>query len=229
MQLPARERAVLALLAQYGQLTSRHVRGLLFRSNTSRTPATRCLARLTSLQLVRSVTKNKSQWGPTFRGSENVFILTSAGKRLAPPNRDSFSSVVNFHLLAIADVMVEFHDLNEQQVIKLEHYDLEPDCWFWVANENVKPDALVEVTTADQSTRRLACEVDLGTEGRGQITAKLDQYWRAFQQANADSFPGVLFVTMEPDRSKQIQRLISQHPGSELFRVTELGSLASIF
>src|SRR5690348_5885297 len=125
--LAERDRAVIALVGRFRQLSAAHIGAALFPGLVSKTPLDRCLKRLTERRyLVRLARPVGGDGGGSAQfvyqlGRLGWQLLGRTGAYWAPrtPNR---------HALAIADCYVKLLDAERAGKLKLLRFDPEPDC-----------------------------------------------------------------------------------------------------
>lgn len=119
---------------------------------------------------------------------------------------------------------------------ELIHFETEPWCWRQYfgpggAPKVLRPDAFV-ITASGEWEDRWYLEVDRGTEAPSRIRTKslsYISYWQSGkEQAVAEIFPRVLFVTHADARMDQIVSTLSELPAEhwQLFQVTTMSSFA---
>jgi hypothetical protein len=228
MYLSLRERAGIQALAAFQQLTSRQAHELLFPDHASKTPCIRLLNRLRTSGLVSRIPHRVV--GGEYGGSGSyVYVLSTAGRRLAGLDGRQRTTRVNYHTLAIVDCVITLKRLERSGIFTINRLDIEP---MEVVGQPLQPDAYVELVRGKDVV--LALEVDMSTEGVKQVTAKLQRYYKAFQQYDTDTyplFPFVLWVCMDEERAVELKRIILAMPedARQLFRVRTMDGLASVF
>lgn len=231
--LTDRDRRIVQLVARYGQLTTHHVRILLFESLSDR-PVYRALNRLTERgYLIRL--ERRLVGGSRGGSGQFCYSLGRRGFYMLYDGKYTPARSIRHHTLAVADCVVTFKELERAGTIQVSGISAEPDCWYTIGSTELKPDLYVELVTKSGKARALFLEVDMGSEGQKQIMAKMARYARVQQDPTSDAiwptFPGVLWVAVDEERAKELRWIISRLDAhmQALFRVVELSRLASVF
>ncbi|MEA9985666.1 replication-relaxation family protein [Subtercola sp. RTI3] len=225
-----RDRQIVLLVNQFHQLTSGHVRDLVFHDTTGMPPF-RALKRLVeSRHLVRI--EKKMAGGSSGGSGQYVYQLGSEGWKLARREGRYYpQSAVNYHTLAIADVHVQLKKLERTGEIKIIGFMNEFDSAVIIGGAKLTPDYQVEIgIPAKRQSLSLWIEIDLGTERPKQIKDKLMRYWHAYQNATEHdlaTFPVVLFLAPDEERVKELRWVISR--GDEETRALFMVGLMSDF
>src|SRR3954470_16863870 len=181
--LTGRDFAVVQLIAQFKQASSRQVHELLF-SDVSYTPADRTLRRLTDRGYLTRI-ERRAVGGSRGGSGQYVYGLGRRGFYLFYDGRFNPARTVNYHALAILDCYITLRRLELAGRLSITGLSTEPDCWVRVGGDELKPDLFIELSRAPGDSLMLWLEVDMATEGQRQIRDKLARYWRAYN--NADS------------------------------------------
>lgn len=231
MTLPDRDRAIVSAVARFGQLSSKHIYELIF-SNTTQTPCDRALRRLVDTKYLARI-ERRMVGGNKGGSGQYVYQLGRRGFFLFYTGRYNPLRSVNYHSLAIADCYMVLRRLELADVLNINAVSTEPDCWVTIGNVEHKPDMYMEVERRGD-VLRMWYEVDMATEGQKQILAKLNKYWRAYNEADDrewPEFPLVIFVAVDDERERELTWLVTQAPKNSqaLFKVTTRQKLYSLF
>lgn len=205
-----RDRQIILTVGAFNQLTSSHVKTLLFPESKSQTPVTRALTRLVASKHLARI-ERRLVGGLGAGSGQYVYQLGTKGWELC--GRDGrywpFRSV-DYHTLAIADVFTNLKKLETTGTITLRGYETEPNSWREVAGAKLLPDLYVEIDLPAKRTTAVAwIEVDTGTERQKQIRDKLERYWHARQHVNIEQiavWPLVVFIAPDQQRIGDLQR-----------------------
>lgn len=136
------------------------------------------------------------------------------------------------HRLAVSDLYVQARSWAARGALELLAFDAEPDCWR-VSIDGLgggtvlKPDAFVRLGLGAYEDRYFV-EVDLGTESRSVVSAKLRSYIAYFnsgqEQAAHGVFPRVALLANTEERRRVIVACGAQLPAEHwrLFRVARM-------
>ncbi|MGB3684934.1 MAG: replication-relaxation family protein [Ornithinimicrobium sp.] len=231
--LTRRDQRVVALVNAFGQLTSKHVRALVFADNASMTPCNERLKKLAQMKMLSRV-ERRLVGGDGGGSGLYAYQLGPAGWKLCGREGKYWGrKSIDHHALAIADVFVMLKEAETAGQLVVAGVLTEPDCWETVGGESLKPDMLIEVELPALGKRRLVwLEVDLGTERQRHITEKLDRYVRAYKRASHDfTFPQVVFVTPDSLRADALRWLMGRRAGDyeALFRVVDNSEFMGLF
>ena len=212
-QLSARDRTVIEYVAQFRQLTPRHLHTFVFGELASQTPCDRTLKRLVDgkylMRLHRLVggTQGGSAQYVYQLGRQGWRLLGRAGEYWAP-------RAVNLHALAIADCLVKLKIAEKAGALEVASFITEPACHVNVGGLLLTPDAFVELKLGDGRGHLISwLEVDRGTEHLGTIQEKCERYWKASISGQWDGvFPFVLFVVPDEHRKRVIDRVVQAGP-----------------
>jgi hypothetical protein len=224
-QLSERDRAVVELVAKFGQMTTGQIRAGLFADLASATPLDRTLKRLVEQ---KHLSRLKRLIGGDQGGSgQYVYQLGRAGWKLLDKSGAYWAPrSVNLHTLAIADCYVMLL-CGELEIIQ---FTTEPNCHQTVGNLRLTPDACVVLgDRAEQIKYEYWLEVDRGTEHLDKIQDKYSRYWRAFQMWQEEFFPTVLFAVPDERRVQEIQGVVEGglEGAQALFRCCVLDGLVA--
>ena len=226
-ELPERERALLDLVARFRLVQSSQVERLFFTDSSNQGAAARhCrrqLARLVELGLLHRLERRIG--GVRAGSAGHVYALAPAGRRLQAliegddraSDRGVHEPGLPFlrHTLAVTELYVRLREAERTGTVELLGYDTEPDCWraYTLASGAigyVKPDAFVRLGVEEWEERSFI-EIDLGTEGRGDLVRKLKAYQALFrsgrEQTERGVFPRVAFLATREPRAAQIARV----------------------
>jgi hypothetical protein len=234
------ERRLLDVVHDRRLLSQDQLRRLFF---TEHSPATnarvarRVLARLVERDLLNRLQR---RIGGVRAGSAGfVYRLGPAGQRLIafwrgeglPRGRRPLEPGKLFvaHTLAISRVYVELVEADRRGELELLGFQSEPECWRTHSDPlggtvHLKPDAYVRIAQGAYEDRWFV-EMDLGSEGSGTLTRKLQaycEYWRSGQeQAEAGVFPRVVWLAADERRRALLIDICSRLPAEtwQLFAV----------
>lgn len=224
-----RDLRVIQLVARFGQLSANHIRELLF-SDVTAAPANRSLRRLTEAGYLHRI-ERRLVGGARGGSGQYVYELGNRGHYLLYEGRYEPSRNVRFHALAIADTYVQLVRLERAGLIELVGLSTEPDCWYG----DVRPDMRVDLyRKRTESTLIRWIEVDMGTQSQRVLKDKLEAYWKAYSDAEADDwpeFPRIIFTVVDEPRAKELAWLIGQLKPErrELFIVTTFAMFPTLF
>lgn len=136
------------------------------------------------------------------------------------------------HQLAITQVFVSLKALETKNILSVEKFSFEPQCWrnyttLVYSNKTLKPDAFTKVVLQEFEDSYFI-EVDNSTEHLGRIIAKCKQYITYFntgiEQRETEIFPFVLWIVPSDKRKETIQHRIKEDLENywELFLVVTL-------
>jgi hypothetical protein len=136
------------------------------------------------------------------------------------------------HRLAVSELYVQLRAADRQGKLDLLAFEAEPECWRryldgFGGSVTVKPDAFVRVGIGAYEDRCFV-EVDLGTESRSVIAAKvrayLDYYHSGSEQAEHGVFPRVVLLTNSEARRAALVDVVARLPAEHwaLFTVATL-------
>jgi DNA-binding Lrp family transcriptional regulator len=231
MELNQRDLSIVHHVDRFKQLSSSHIRDLLFAAQLSRTSCHRRLQRLTELGFLHRV-ERRVVGGMRGGSGQFVYSLGRKGFYIGNSGRYNPARSVNYHALAIADVYLVLLKCEREGGLRIVGCSTEPDCHVTVGGCELKPDLYVEL---EREGKRLKAflEIDLATEGQKQIKEKLSRYWQAYNQANTEAwpvFPMVLWIAVDVYRAKELQWLIEQGPtgAAAIFKVTTLADFSTV-
>jgi hypothetical protein len=136
------------------------------------------------------------------------------------------------HRLAVSELYVQLRSADRGGELDLLSFDPEPDCWRrsldgFGGTALLKPDAFVRIGVGAYEDRCFV-EVDLGTESRSVIAAKLRAYLDYFrsghEQAAHGVFPRVVWLTNSEARRAALVGVVGRLPAEHwgLFTVAGL-------
>lgn len=235
MQLTDRDRQIVLLVGRFKQVSSAHVRELLFATRKSNTPCDRTLKRLTERRYLARI-ERRNVGGSRGGSGQYVYQLGPHGHTLLRQGRYIPMRSINYHTLAIADTYLQLHRLQASGNISIRGVSNEPDCWMTIDRYELKPDMYVELEHQSRPGDGLKIwfEIDMGSEGQRQIKAKLERYWNAYgaaEDAGWDTYPLVMFAAIDEYRARELRWLIEQGPAEAraLFRVVTIEELSTAF
>jgi hypothetical protein len=194
---------------------------------------------LLSLSNRRLVIRLDRVIGGVHAGSSGyLYQLSDVGQRVlnsssGEPRRRPHTPGMAFirHALAVTEIYVRLTEVaSSSSEIEILQFSAEPDCWRYFPGRDgrqtaVKPDAYVRIASGDFEDSWFV-EVDLGTESRTVISAKLDayrSYWTSgTEQADRGVFPRVLWTAPDERRAQLITDCCGRQPAKAwtLFMVT---------
>lgn len=233
MSIDGRDRVVVQWVARFGQLSSSHIRELVFHGVASATSSSRSLRRLVSGNYLLRI-ERRMVGGSKGGSGQYVYALARKGYYLFHTGRFNPARAINYHSLAIADSFVILKRLERSGRFDITGMSTEPDCHVSVGRYDLTPDMALDIATHDGSRIRLWLEVDMATETQTQLKAKLERYWKAYNEADVavwPIFPKIIFVAVDEQRAKELRWLISQGSieAQSLFDVCTRATLARIF
>jgi hypothetical protein len=136
------------------------------------------------------------------------------------------------HRLAVSELYVQLHAADREGALDLLAVDAEPDCWrrsvdAFGGSVVLKPDAFVRLGIGAYEERCFV-EVDLATESRSVIAAKvrayLDYFHSGTEQAAHGIFPRVVLLTNSEVRRAALVDVVTRLPAEHwaLFTVATL-------
>lgn len=230
MSLDGRDRAIVALVARFTQLSSAHINELLFSDVQSHTPCDRALLRLTNQHYLARI-ERRIVGGNKGGSGQYVYQLGRRGYYLLYEGRYNPARAINYHTLGIADCCVALKRLERDGRLTIAGFTIEPRVK--IGRHQLKPDIFFDLIWND-SRLKLWIEVDMGTQGQRQIREKLERYWHAVNEADVSEwpyFPFTLFVAVDDERAKELQWLIEQGPAEaqRQFKVATRETLPALF
>src|SRR3954447_22298908 len=229
LDLSGRDRLVVQLIARFKQASSRQVHELLF-PGVSYTPADRALKRLTDRGYLARI-ERRTVGGSRGGSGQYVYGLGRRGFYLHYDGRFILPRTVNYHALAILDSYIALHRHQLAGRLEILGLSTEPDCWVKIAGDDLRPDMYIELSRSAGDKLRLWLEIDMATEGQRAIKDKLERYWRAYNQAEQDDWPLVIWIAVDDERAKELRWLIEQGPkdARQLCRVRTLANFGDAF
>jgi hypothetical protein len=230
VDLAGRDRQIVQLIARFKQATSKQIHELLFSANASRTPADVALKRLTTRGYLHRI-ERRTVGGSRGGSGLYVYALGRRGFFMFFEGRYSPARSVNYHALAILDSYIVLRRLEVAGRLSIVGLSTEPDCWVKVGGNQLMPDMYSELDPGNGQRWRINYEIDMATEGQRQIREKLERYWRAYNEADTEVFPLVLWVAVDDERAKELLWIVGQQPEDArlLFQVTTLEKLPAVF
>jgi hypothetical protein len=240
MQLSTRDIAILESLRSYRLVTTAQIRRLHFaQGHASLSAAAGAVMRvLTRLEAHDLVARLARRIGGVRAGSSGItWQLGAVGERLlrtmhGEKQRRRYiepSPAFAAHTLAVAELAIELHELQDEGVLELVKLDTEPSCWQSFVGphgtfEWLKPDLYAVTATGDYEDHWFI-EADLATEHPPVVVRKAKVYQRyaatGGHQARHGLFPAVIWVVPDTARQGAIEAPLSAdraiQPG--LFRV----------
>lgn len=228
LRLSERDVAILESLRAHRLLTTSHVRRLHFASGHATLAAAsgatvRVLSRLESHHLISRLAR---RIGGVRSGSSGiVWQLGSTGERLlrtmhGQKQRRRYvepSPAFTAHTLAVAELAIQLHELQDQHLIEVISLETEPSCWRSFVGphgtlEWLKPDLSVITASGDFEDHKYL-EADLATEHPPVVVRKAKVYQRyaatGAHQARHGLFPAVVWVVPDPARQRAIQAALA--------------------
>lgn len=195
----------------------------------------RVLVRLESHGLVSRLAR---RIGGVRAGSSGIcWQLGSTGERLlrtmhGQKQRRRYvepSPAFTAHTLAVAELAIRLHELQDRRAVEVVSVQTEPSCWRSFVGphgqlEWLKPDLYV-VTASGDYEDHLFCEADLATEHPPVVVRKAKVYQRyaatGAHQARHGLFPAVVWVVPDTARREALEAALQADAAvqRELFRV----------
>ncbi len=145
--------------------------------------------------------------------SQTIFIPAGSKTRQA-----------DMHTLNITELYVSLVESQAQ----LLAFDTEPYCHVQVGQIELKPDAFVDVRVGNKRTQ-YHIEVDLSSEFRPQLKAKMSAYNRAAHYWQEGNPPLVMFIVPDDVRKRFVESVVKKMNFPEQFRVVTFAqSIAEI-
>ena len=213
MTIDARDRQIVQLVARFRQAAASDIAALVFADTASRTPCDRALRRLTERRYLRRI-ERRAIGGRRGGSGQYVYQLGPLGHAQFGTGRYIPQRVINYHSLTILEVYRLLVDRARTGDFSIAGYMTEPDCWVTLGRQELKPDLYVELLRAGLR-RQLWFEVDMGTQSHGQVRAKFERYWHAYQAAGEDEWPEyrqVIFAAVDAERARELVWLLGQGP-----------------
>jgi hypothetical protein len=244
MRLAESKIRVLNLISLFDQLATPHIRQLVFPDNLSDTACNKRLRELVQdgwLEYVEEVHPGGRRGGR----SVNVYQLGAEGRKNMPSTgrRRRKMRTIKHHALALADVLVTAYQAERTGWLHIDEWSVAPNTRVTTDGVIVEPDMYMRLHVVDKDRRPLIwLEVDLGSESDAQIVGKLNNYAYLYGDENnrrreqlaiynrhkrpdgRGTFPAVVFLAIDQQRVRDIQRLINETPAlpPNLFTVREL-------
>lgn len=244
-RLSDRDLELVATVERFRLMQGEQLRRLFFHEISSEAGSARisrrALARLTDHGLLERL--ERTVGGTRAGSSGHIYAATAAGKRLLDytagrgiaSHRGSYEPSAGFvaHTLAISKLYVQLVESERAGIVELAVFETEPSCWRRYAttlgaNAILKPDAHA-ILAAGEYEHASFVEIDLATAARQAVLAKLrsylDYYRSGREQALADWFPRVVWLSPNERRAAFIGELIRTLPalGQQLFVWGQLG------
>lgn len=228
-----RDYKVIYLVSEFKQLTSMHIRELLFHDLASPTPCKRTLRRLVERKYLAPM-----EWrligGMRGGSGQLVYQLGPAGWRMLRTEPYRPARAISYHTLEVGHTYLELVRLERAGRFKISGYAVESEAWITVNGFDVRPDLYVETQMPDGHMVKSNLEIDLGSEGEKQLRGKLAAYVYAFNHVDAAQFPiwpRTVWIVPDELRARQLRRLINQLPEDEqqLFKVCIKAAIAEMF
>lgn len=231
MTLDDRDRAITQLIAKFGQCTSANIFNLIFTTPSSRTSCDRALTRLLASNHIRRI-ERRAVGGSHGGSGQYVYNLGINGHNLYRSGRYIPARAINYHSLAIVEAFEALVMRSRAGQFEIAGYSTEPDCHITIERYELKPDLYIELRRLGAATK-LWLEVDMGSQGQGQIKGKFERYWKAYNAVHGDEWPiwpKVLFVAVDAERASELQWLLGQGvaEAQELFEITTLDKLSTL-
>ena len=245
-ELGERERAIVEVVAQLRLVSHAQLASLLDPHDEHMSAASmarsirRTLARLSGLGVLARLERRV---GGVRAGSAGfVYYLGPVGQRLMAywegrglvrgRFRPEPGGRYVRHRLAVSELYVQLRIAERQSELELLAFEAEPDCWRRYLDEFggsllLKPDAFVRVGVGAYEERCFV-EIDLGTESRSVIAAKVRTYLDYFnsgsEQAEHGVFPRVVLLTSTETRRAALVDVVARLPAEHwvLFTVATL-------
>jgi hypothetical protein len=238
--MTTREQAIVKTVSQLRLVMGSQLERLYFtglgKTGSRQRAARRTLASLTDRHVLYRLERRIG--GVRAGSAGHIYGLGPIGKRLSAywqghglvSTRASYEPGAVFvrHTLAVAEQYVRLREAEQAGHCELLDYQSEPICWrpslALGRSKILKPDAYVRLGVGNYEERSFL-EVDLGSEGRGSLTAKCLAYISYFQtgreQAEHGVFPRVLWVANNQARVRLLIQVCMSLPPEQwqLFQV----------
>jgi hypothetical protein len=249
LHLSERDVAILESLRTHRLLTTAHIRRLHFAVGHATVAAAsgaalRVLVRLESHHLVARLAR---RIGGVRAGSSGiVWQLGSTGDRLlrtmhGQKHRRRYvepSPAFTAHTLAVANLVVRLHELQDQHASEVVSVQTEPSCWRSFVGphgttEWLKPDLYVVTASGDYEDHWFF-ETDLATEHPPVVVRKAKVYQRyaatGAHQARHGLFPAVVWVVPDSARRAALDAAVASEAALQpgLFRVVTTGQFTGL-
>lgn len=225
-----RERQILAVIDRLGQVSSAHLDELVFH-DVSTTRRKLVLQRMRRNRLIALVERRRM--GGEHGGSgQHVYELAQEGLKLVGARRRYVRHALDYHKLAIADVVVSLRRAEREGLLGVEYLENEPDCWVAFDGGRLEPDLHAIIKTA-RGRLPLWVEVDLGTERQRHVKEKLQRYAVA-EDRLGDSWevmPLIVWLTPDNARTREIRHMIAAGSSDKhgLFQVYEMSRFPQVY
>lgn len=236
LSLSARDKAVLATVADHRYLTSRQIERFHFHDHATPLSGARVARRvLRRLHSLRVLTHLARRIGGIHAGSASyIWQVGPAGDRLlrtdnagARRRQREPGRLFLEHCLAVADTHLSLVEADRAGIAELVQVQTEPECWrrfsgLGGARLVLQPDlyAVTGDRTDPAYVNRWFIEVDRGTESLPRLLKKCQQYesYRAtgIEQANGDAFPLVVWQLPDQNRLARLRTAIARSTRLEL-------------
>jgi hypothetical protein len=240
-RLSGRDLAILQTLADFRLMTGRQLQRLHLDGSNPTTIARRGRAVLQRLWELRAVVRLDRRIGGVRAGSDGlVYGLSGLGLAVLaleqadgsrPGGRMVWETKPAFqdHLLAIGDLYVELHELQQAGQLEVLDFHTEPRAWRWFSGaagerQTVKPDAFAALGIGEFE-QRMFIEIDCGTESLPTIARKCRRYgdyWQSGdEQRQHGVFPKVWWLASSPRRAARLADVVATLPAEhqQLFGV----------
>jgi len=212
--LSARDAQVVKLVGKFSQLSSTHIKAVIFRGLDSKVFERSAQRLLDAHYLIRvgrrtSVTVNGA--------SPYVYRLGSEGRKHCGINpKQRVPTGLNNHALAVADTFLLLWQAHQEGRIRLDadKFDVEH-----TVGEGIRADMWVKFWVQDkQYALAYYIEVDLGSEpisrqqvhgDQQSIEEKCQAYWYEYERSAKKYWPTVCFVVPDERRQLAVSRFIS--------------------
>lgn len=193
-------------VSRFKQLTTPQIAALAFPDVKSRTTYDRVIQKAIKCDQLERV--------PTANTTANVYQLGREGWGMFFTGRRKLRTTVDYHALAIADVLIAVMQASRDGKLEILDWQSEPDTHVEVAGADLRPDLYLCIDTKDgRKPLYLWLEVDLGGERQRQITEKLERY--IYAQNNDDKYPGeifpqILFLATKDERVRELKQIMKR-------------------
>jgi hypothetical protein len=227
--LSEHEMQTLQLVGQFKQLTTFHVKAMLFPDNASDTTMYRALQYLVDHKLLAATERLVASG----RGGSGryVYSLAPAGfHKLYEGDYARARASDTLHTLAIADCAVVLRELERAGRLIVNELVAEPDCHRSVGGYSLHPDLYVQLERGGV-VRPFWFEVERSYKNPRRLDGKLQGYLGAYRYGDLDVFPQILWIAMYPETAGKVRRQIAAlpEPARQPFLVTTLDNLPSVF
>ncbi len=204
IRLEDRDKLIIEFVNRFRMVTAKQIERLFFADGSLISRDKRRRRTLARLVKWGQLSRLGRPMGGSQGGSESYVYLPATSR----------ARVYDPHTLDITELYVR---LVESETVLLS-YDPEPWCHEVYGNTEVKPDAKARIRTST-GTYQWYIEIDLASEWRSQLAAKMRRFVNAYHQCKHNTFPLVIFVVPDEARLRLVQGVSKRQEMPELFKV----------